>query len=68
MNPGDSPFRSTGGGNAVGLKSGTMPVVLHFAAAVHDVRNERTGKPLGDGAEFPFDWNRSEAIVLSFAD
>jgi hypothetical protein len=67
MNP-ELAVTSTGGGNAVGLKSGTVPIVLHFAVAVHDARDERTGKSLGAGAQFPFDWNRTEAIVLSFAN
>ncbi len=66
MNP-ELSVSSTGGGNAVGLKSGVAPVVLHFAKAVRDARNERSGKALQDGAEFHFDWPRSEAIVLSFA-
>ena len=54
MNP-ELAVSSTGGGNAVSLKSGIVPVALHFAAEVHDARDERTGKSLGDGAEFSFE-------------
>ena len=66
MNP-ELAVSSTGGGNAVGLKTGPVPAVLHFAGPVKQVRDERAGKPLADGAEFRFDWPRGEAIVLSFA-
>jgi hypothetical protein len=66
MNP-ELSVSSTGGGNAVGLKSGAVPVVLHFAAAVGDARDERSGKSLAAGTEFKFDWARNEAIVISFA-
>jgi hypothetical protein len=66
MNP-ELSVSSTGGGNAVGLKSGAVPVSLHFAAPIHEARDERSGKALADGSEFPFDWARNQAIVLSFA-
>jgi hypothetical protein len=57
---------STGGGNAVGLKSETIPVTLEFSAAVKNVRDERAGKELGEGKEFTFDWPMNQAIVVSF--
>jgi hypothetical protein len=57
----------TGGGNAVGLKTATVRVNLEFATPVRSVRNERTGKELGDGKEFPLDWTMNQALVVSFA-
>jgi hypothetical protein len=56
-----------GGGNSVGLKTDRARVTLHFADEVADVRDERAGKPLGNGKSFAFDWKRNEAIVISFA-
>ncbi|HEX3998592.1 MAG TPA: beta-galactosidase trimerization domain-containing protein [Pirellulales bacterium] len=56
-----------GGGNAVGLKTATQPITLHFAAPIRDARDERSGKSLGSGADFPFDWKLNEAVVVSFA-
>jgi hypothetical protein len=58
---------SEGGGNAVGLKTGTVAITLEFAKAVQSARDERTGKELGDGREFKFDWPMNEAVVISFA-
>ena len=58
---------SEGGGNAVGLKTQTVPITLEFAGAVKGARDERTGKDLGDGKEFAFDWTMNQAVVLSFA-
>ena len=57
----------TGGGNAVGLKTASLPVTLKFAGPVRNVRDERTGKALGDGSRFPVVWKQNEAVVLSFA-
>jgi hypothetical protein len=57
----------TGGGNAVGLKSSRVPVTLEFAGALHDVRDERTGKALPDGTRFDVTWKMNEAVVISFA-
>jgi hypothetical protein len=51
----------------VGLKSDRVPVTLEFAQALHDVRDERTGKALPDGTRFPVSWKMNEAIVISFA-
>ena len=56
----------TGGGNAVGLKTGTLDITLKFAKQVTGVRDERQGKSLGTGTQFKFRWARNEAIVLSF--
>ena len=55
-----------GGGNAVGLKSGAIPITLKFAAPVKNVRDERQNTPLKNGDHFSFRWTRNEAIVLSF--
>ncbi len=65
LNP-ELSVNSTGGGNAVGLKSGTIPVTLSFTSPVKHVRDERTGKSLFDGASFKVDWARPQAIVVSF--
>ena len=65
MNP-EIAVSSTGGGNSVGLKADVLPVTLAFAGKLSGVRDERTGKDLGDGSEFKFDWKMNEAIVLSF--
>src|SRR5262249_51517063 len=57
----------TGGGNAAGLKTKTVPVTIELAAAVAAVRNERTGQELGGGREFKLDWPMNEALIVSFA-
>ncbi len=56
-----------GGGNAAGLKTGKVAVTLAFAGDLKDVKDERSGKKLGDGKAFKVDWTRNEAVVLSFA-
>jgi hypothetical protein len=66
LNP-ETSGSSTGGGNSVGLKTETVPVTLQFTAAVAGARDERTGKDLGAGSEFKFDWPMNQAIVMSFA-
>lgn len=58
----------TGGGNAAGLKTKKTPVTMAFAAAIKDARDERSGKKLGDGKEFSFDWPMNEAVIVSFAE
>ncbi|HEY7424502.1 MAG TPA: beta-galactosidase trimerization domain-containing protein [Gemmataceae bacterium] len=65
MNP-EIAVSSTGGGNSVGLKEDKLAVTLAFAGKLGGVRDERTGKDLGGGSEFKFDWKMNEAIVLSF--
>jgi hypothetical protein len=55
----------TGGGNAAGLKTDKVPVTLEFSFPVADARDERTGKALGDGKTFRFDWTMNEAVVMS---
>lgn len=65
LNP-ETRGSSLGGGNSVGLKTATLPVVLQFTQEVKGGRDERTGKPLGDGREFPVEWKQNEAVVLSF--
>jgi len=56
----------TGGGNSAGLKTDKLPITLEFSAPVTDARDERSGKALGDGKSFSFDWTMNEAVVLSF--
>lgn len=65
MNP-EISVSSTGGGNSVGLNASVLPVTLSFANKVAGLRDERTGKDLGSGNDFKFDWPMNEAIVLSF--
>lgn len=55
-----------GGGNSVGLRTDTVPVTIAFAKPVKNARDERTGKPLGDGTEFKVDWKLNEAVLISF--
>lgn len=57
---------SLGGGNAAGLKTDTVPVKLRFTSRIYNARDERTGRALGDGTDFAFDWKQNEAVVLSF--
>jgi hypothetical protein len=57
---------SLGGGNSVGLKTSTLPIALRFTRNVRNARDERTGRALGDGREFPLEWKQNEAVVLSF--
>ena len=57
---------STGGGNAAGLKTETLPVTVRFAKPVKAVRDERAGRELGDGESFKLTWKQNEALVLSF--
>lgn len=55
-----------GGGNSVGLKTGTVPVWLEFSREIHDLKDERSGQSHGPGRRFPFNWKQNEAIVVSF--
>ena len=55
-----------GGGNSVGLKTNRLPITLRFNREMHDVRDERAHRSLGNGAEFALDWKQNEAVVLSF--
>jgi hypothetical protein len=57
---------SAGGGNSVGLKTGTIPIKLRFAHELRNARDERDGRALGSGAEFVFNWKQNEAVVISF--
>ena len=65
LNP-ETVGTEAGGGNAVGLKTGPVPVTLRFAHPVRHVRDERRGADLGGGTRFHFDWPQNEAVVLSF--
>jgi hypothetical protein len=55
-----------GGGNAIGLKAGPLPIRLRFVRPVRKVRDEQSGRELGSGDRFNLVWQRNEAIVLSF--
>jgi hypothetical protein len=59
--------RATGGGGAVGLAAGEVPVEVHLAAPVRGVRDERTGRKLPDGRRFTFRLEAAEAVLFSFA-
>jgi hypothetical protein len=56
----------TGGGNAAGLRTGSVDVTLKFAQPVRGLRDERKDRALGDGERFTVPWVRNEAVVLSF--
>lgn len=66
MNP-EVTGSSAGGGNSQGLKTKKITVTLEFQKTVNQVRNERSGKALGDGKTFTVDWITNEAVVLSFS-
>lgn len=55
-----------GGGNAIGLKTGLVPITLKFTRPVRNARDERRGTELGNGTRFPFVWERNAAVVMSF--
>ncbi len=63
---GETVGSELGGGNAVGLKTGALPVTLKFARPVKNVRDERRGLDLGGGRRFAFTWPQNEALTLSF--
>lgn len=65
MNP-EITVSQTGGGNSAGLKADAVPVTLAFACKLSGVRDERTGRELGAGIDFKFDWKLNEALVVSF--
>lgn len=62
----DVAATSVGGGAALGLSSETIPVTLEFSRPIRNVRNERDGKALSSGREFPLQWKKNEACVISF--
>jgi hypothetical protein len=43
-----------------------MRVTIEFARPVADAIDERTGRRLGRGKEFKFEWRTVEAVFLSF--
>jgi hypothetical protein len=57
----------TGGGGAVGLAAGPLPIEVRLAGPVRDAVDERTGKRLGDGRGFRFVLDQAEAVFFSFA-
>jgi len=56
---------SFGGGGTAGLESRVVPITVEFPAPVKDVIDERTGRRLGDGRTFRFDFNTVEAVFFS---
>ena len=58
----------TGGGNAVGLKTDSIPITLTLNHAIKQARDERRQKDLCDGNAFQLQWNMNEAVILSFSD
>jgi hypothetical protein len=46
--------------------AGKMQLKMTFAAPVRDLKNERTGKPLGNGTVFEDEFTPWEAGVYSF--
>ncbi|HLY74167.1 MAG TPA: alpha-amylase family protein [Planctomycetota bacterium] len=57
-----------GFGSAEGaLGDGKIRLKLSFAHPVKDLKNERTGKTLGDGLEFEDEWTPWEANVYTYA-
>ena len=66
LNP-ETTGSQMGGGNAVGLKTKTVPVSIALAGDVTAVRNERTGQELSSGREFKLDWPMNQAVIVSFA-
>lgn len=61
---------STGGGGSVGLVTGKVEVTVRFGRNVREVRDERRDVALegqGEGGrEFSLEYERGEALVLSF--
>jgi hypothetical protein len=57
-----------GGGGAEGLGEKVLPLDVEFPSAVADVVDERSGKKLGDGSKFSFQFRTAEAVFLSFKD
>ena len=55
-----------GGGGAKGLIEKKVSLTVKFEKPVRDLVNERTGRKLGDGKSFSFDFNPVEALLLSF--
>jgi hypothetical protein len=55
-----------GGGNAAGLKTDEVGIMLQFAGKVRNARDERDGRNLGDSDHFRFTWKMNEAVVMSF--
>ncbi len=59
-------FAAEGGeGGVEGLSFATVPLTVRFTSRQEDVRDERTGRSLGQGTEFVTEWKQSEAAVLS---
>jgi hypothetical protein len=57
---------SAGGGGADGLVDRTLDVDVELAAPVRDLRDERTGRRLGDGKTVSLPFHTTEAVFFSF--
>jgi hypothetical protein len=62
----DITVGSGGGGGSSTIRADVVPVTLKFATPVTNARDERTGKPLGNGQRFQMQWKQNEACVISF--
>ena len=50
-----------------GLTTGKLAVDVEFPVVVKDAVDERSGKKLGSGKKFSFEFNAPEAAFMSFA-
>ena len=57
---------SLGGGGVEGLKALTQKIKVTLPGKTRSCVNERTGKKLGSGKTFLFDFNSAEAVMFSF--
>lgn len=58
---------ATGGGGVEGLAERRETLTVEFPAEVRDVVDERSGRRLGEGKQFRFDFNSATAVFFSFA-
>lgn len=59
---------STGNGGSSSLTSEPKTITVEWPAIIRDLIDERTGKSLGDGRSFAFEFNGIEPVFLSVAD
>jgi hypothetical protein len=57
-----------GGGGVEGLSTRALPIEVELSAPATDVVDERTGKKLGDGTRFSFQFDPVSAVFFSFAE
>ena len=55
-----------GGGGVEGLKNSVKKIKVKLPGKTRNCVNERTGKSLGSGDTFFFDYNAAEAVMFSF--